>query len=446
MARALIIDDQPESLLKLSEAVAECAFEVDTARDVKAARAMMARQLPDVVVLNIRIGDKGDEDAAFGLFTRSGLGNVMEVYLVTDEPSIESAQRGMQVGASDYFQRPVDLERLRANLERLREELEPSRGAQAGMRDGGGLLTGESPAMSRVYRMIRKVAPTEATVLLVGESGSGKELIAQTIHNLSDRAGGPFVAMNCGAIPGELIESQMFGHRKGAFTGAHTSHKGFFERARGGTLLLDEITEMDADLQVKLLRVLETRLMTPVGGEREIEVDVRILASTNRDPDEAVAHGVLREDLYYRLAEFPMRVPPLRERGEDIVLLAREFLAENNQREDSRKALSPEAIELLLLHDWPGNVRELKNAISRAHILADGEVRPDDLPENIPSRGAPTGDYLRVPVGYSLKEVERRMILATLDHFDGDKPKAAETLGVSLKTLYNRLKTYSGGK
>jgi DNA-binding NtrC family response regulator len=317
-------------------------------------------------------------------------------------------------------------------------------GASSGATETGlmGLLQGQSPAMRRVYRMIRKVAPTEATVLLVGESGSGKELIAGAIHRLSNRSDGPFVAMNCGAVAGDLIESELFGHRKGAFTGAHASHKGFFERARGGTLLLDEITEMKPELQVKLLRVLETRRIRPVGGEKDIDVDVRIIASTNRDPEKALNDGQLREDLYYRLAEFPLRVPPLRERGEDIVMLAEEFLRQANQREAEKKSFASETLDLLRLHDWPGNVRELKNAVFRAFILASEEIRPDDLPGNIPAGGTVTGDYLRFPLGSKLKEVERRMILGTLEHYERDKAATAEALGISLKTLYNRLKAY----
>ena len=443
MPSALIIDDEPESLLEMSETARRCGLNVDTARDVESARAALARKLPDVAVLNLHIGAEDNEEAAFKLFARSDLADVIEVFLLTREPNFEQAQRGMRAGASDIFQLPDDLDRLEERLcnirDRVKAEIEGPRPVD---RSGRGLLQGESPAMNRVYRMMRKVAPTQATVFLAGESGAGKELIAQSIHELSNRASGPFVAMNCGAMPKELIESEMFGHRKGAFTGAHSSHKGFFQRAEKGTLLLDEITEMSADLQVKLLRVLETRRVRPVGGERDIDIDVRIIASTNRDPEKAVEEGHLRQDLYYRLAEFPIRVPPLRERGEDIVLLARCFLEECNQREGRKTTFSEEALDVLRLHDWPGNVRELKNAVSRAHILATQSIQPDDLPGNIPSGGAMSGDYLRFPVGYSLKELERRMILATLEHFEGDKPRSAKALGISLKTLYNRLKSY----
>jgi DNA-binding NtrC family response regulator len=446
MPSALIIDDVAESLLELSEIVQECGFRVDTARDTEAARAALARDLPDAAILNLHIGPSDDQDQAFHLLHRSDLPDAIEVYLLTDDPDFESARRGMRAGASDVLRIPDDLDRLRSHLERLAGEVRADIEGRAVHRSGRGLLQGESPAMSRVYRMIRKVAPTRATVFLAGESGAGKELIARTIHELSDRGEAPFIAMNCGAMPKELIESELFGHRKGAFTGAHSSHKGFFERATGGTLLLDEVTEMSAELQVKLLRVLETGRIRPVGGEKEIGIDVRIIAATNRDPEEAVDDGALRQDLYYRLAEFPLRVPPLRERGEDVVLLAEVFLQECNEREDSNIRFSQDALDVMRLHDWPGNVRELKNAVSRGHILATDQIRPEDLPANIPSGGAISGDYLRFPVGYNLKELERRMLLATLEHFENDKRRTAEALGISLKTLYNRLKAYSGNR
>ncbi len=442
MPTALIIDDHPESLLELSKVASDCGFLVNTAQNLEEARARLAQRWPDVAVLNLQIGE--DEEAAFRLFSRADLENTVELYLVSAEKSFEAARRGMRIGAADYFQRPIDLDRLRENFNAVIREIRSTASDRQGMgASGHGLLIGESPAMDRVLRMIQKVAPTQATVFLAGESGSGKELVARAIHDRSGRSDGPFIAMNCGAIPSELIESEMFGHRKGAFTGANSNHKGYFERAAGGSLLLDEVTEMNPDLQVKLLRVLETRRIQPVGGEREQSIDVRIIASTNRDPETAISEGTLREDLYYRLAEFPLRVPPLRERGEDVILLAEAFLNDYNRREGEDKVLSQEVAELLRLHDWPGNVRELKNAVSRGAILASDEIEPDDLPGSIPSGSGMRGDYLRFAVGNSLKEVERRMILATVDHFEGDKPRAAKALGISLKTLYNRLKSYS---
>jgi two-component system response regulator AtoC len=443
MPTALIIDDNPESLLEVSETVSDAGFTVETARDLESARNRLLRNLPELAVINVQIGADDGTDDAFRMFARNDLTDIVEVYLLSRDKDYETAVRGMQVGASDYFTWPEDANRLAESLSALRAEIVTGGEDEATVhRSGRGLLQGESPAINRVYRMMRKVGPTGATVFLAGESGTGKELIARSIHELSERAEGPFIAMNCGAIAAELIESELFGHRKGAFTGAHSSHTGFFERASGGTLFLDEVTEMSQDLQVKLLRVLETQRIRPVGGEKDISIDARIIASTNRDPQQAVSEEILREDLYYRLAEFPVRVPPLRERGDDIVLLANEFLREANDREHTNAVFSDEALDLLRLHDWPGNVRELKNAVSRAFILAADRILPDDLPGNIPAGGAMSGDYLRFPVGYNLKELERRMILATLEHYEDDKPRAATALGISLKTLYNRLKQY----
>jgi two-component system response regulator AtoC len=443
MPTALIIDDNPETLLELSERVRDSGFDIDTARDIDSARSRLLRRLPELAVVNVHLGAGDDTDMAFGLFARRELANAVEVYLVSQETDFDTAVRGMQIGASDHFKWPDEADRFEASLVALLEEIHTAGDEEEPVhRSGRGLLQGESPAINRIYRIMRKVAPTEATVFLAGESGSGKELIARSIHELSARSEYPFIAMNCGAIASELIESEMFGHRKGAFTGAHDSHAGFFERADGGTLFLDEITEMSQELQVKLLRVLETQTIRRVGGENDIAIDARIIASTNRDPREAVREGLLREDLYYRLAEFPVRVPPLRERGDDVVLLAEEFLDEANVREDRDKTFSDEVLELLRLHDWPGNVRELKNAVSRAFILADDLIMPDDLPVDIPAGGAMHGDYLRFSVGCRLDELERRMILATLEHFEGDKPQTAKSLGISLKTLYNRLKRY----
>lgn len=306
-----------------------------------------------------------------------------------------------------------------------------------------GLLYGASPQMREVYRMIGKVAPTEATVLVVGESGSGKELVAHTIHRMSARANGPFVAVNCGAIPASLIEAELFGYEKGAFTGAVRSHRGFFERAAGGTLFLDEIAEMAPEMQVRLLRVLDTGGFCRVGGDCEIRSKVRVIAATNRNPVTAVDENHLREDLMYRLAVFPIQLPPLRERGGDIVLLARHLLDELNEEAGTVKRLTENALQSIYRHPWPGNVRELKNCIQRAFILADAEVDVDPfsaLPR--PAAPASSGDCLQFAIGTSLSDMERKTILATLDQCSGNKRRTAEILGVSLKTLYNRLTEY----
>jgi DNA-binding NtrC family response regulator len=305
-----------------------------------------------------------------------------------------------------------------------------------------GQLFGCSPAMQEVYRMIDKVAPTEATVLLSGESGGGKELVARTIHERSAHAEGPFVAVNCGAIPGNLIEAELFGHEKGAFTGASRSHRGCFERAEGGTLLLDEITEMSPDMQVRLLRVLESGRYTRVGGDAEMRTCVRIIAATNRDPREAVGEGRLREDLMYRLAVFPIALPPLREREGDAELLAEHFLRQLNAEAGTDKQFSRAAVVAIRTHQWPGNVRELKNAVHRGFIMAEREIELDL--QGLACR-AVDGNCLRLPIGIPLAEMEREAIFATLDLCAGNKRRAAEILGVSLKTLYNRLAAYQAG-
>jgi two-component system, NtrC family, response regulator HydG len=317
-----------------------------------------------------------------------------------------------------------------------------ARGSDEGTLQRFGCLFGSAAVIQAVYRMIEKVSPSAACVFIVGESGSGKELVASTIHQMSERAHGPFVAVNCGAIPATLIEAELFGHVKGAFTGATNTRKGHFERAAGGTLLLDEITEMQPEMQVRLLRVLETGRFARVGGEEELHADVRVIAATNRDPIAAVQQGRLREDLYYRLAVFPIQVPPLRARGGDPERLARHFLSGLNEDAGTTKSLSPAALIALRNHVWPGNVRELKNAIQRAFILADDVIQAEHLTLNAPALISCDEGGLRFVPGTSLEEMERQAILATLRHCRGHKRHCAEMLGVSLKTLYNRLTAY----
>jgi DNA-binding NtrC family response regulator len=305
-----------------------------------------------------------------------------------------------------------------------------------------GLLYGSSSAMLTVYDLIERVCQTEATVLIVGQSGSGKELVADTIHRMSSRAKQPFVAVNCGAIPATLIEAELFGYEKGAFTGAAKTHRGYLERATGGTLFLDEITEMPMEMQVRLLRVLETGTFSRVGGDQEIRAEARIIAATNRDPAMAVADNFLREDLMYRLAVFPIDLPPLRARGDDVELLARHFLAALNTQEATSKKFSRDSLSMLRTHPWPGNVRELKNCVQRAFILSDDEVELQGLTP-VTRSTAGEGSCLRFTIGTPLAVMEKKTIFATLDHCSGNKRRAAEVLGVSLKTLYNRLAEYA---
>jgi DNA-binding NtrC family response regulator len=306
-----------------------------------------------------------------------------------------------------------------------------------------GLLYGSSAIMLELYAQIERVARTDATALIVGESGTGKELVARTIHAQSERRDGPFIAVNCGAIPDELIEAELFGHEKGSFTGALQARDGHFEHARGGTLFLDEVTEMSLLHQVKLLRALETGEYYPVGSNEAIRGDVRIIAATNRDPVAAVKENALREDLMYRLAVFPLRTPPLRERERDRELLAQLFLAELNAENGAQKVLSKRALETVRNWSWPGNVRELKNAVYRAFILAEKMVEIAH-PQLVPRVKKPVtqGDAMSVWIGTPLADAQKQIILGTLKYCGGDKRLAARTLGVSLKTLYNRLGSY----
>jgi DNA-binding NtrC family response regulator len=316
-------------------------------------------------------------------------------------------------------------------------------------------LLGNSAAMQEVFRLIERVGPTEASVLLTGESGSGKELAAQMIHECSARRGKPFIAINCGAIPAGLIEAELFGYEKGSFTGAMRAHAGVFERANGGTLLLDEVTEMPLDMQTRLLRVLESRKFYRVGANTEYSSDVRVIAATNRCPLSAVQAGQLREDLLYRLAVFPIDMPPLRNRGDDVELLANHFLAELNAQSMTQKRLSAHSRMTLIQHSWPGNVRELKNCIERAFILGDSVLELAPLIQNAArseqasaaqapgNGGAADRDRLEIRVGSRIYDMERSLIEATLDYFKGNKRRAADALGCSLKTLYNKLNGYS---
>jgi len=314
------------------------------------------------------------------------------------------------------------------------------------MTDMSNCMVGRSSAMQAVRDLVAKVAPTDATVLISGESGSGKELVAQAIHARSARVGGPFLGVNCGALAPSLIESELFGFERGSFTGASRSHAGMVERASGGTLFLDEVTEMSADMQTRLLRFLETQRFYRVGGSQELRTDVRVVAATNRSPVQAVRDGAMREDLLYRLAVFPIRLAPLRERGDDVVLLAEHFLSELNSRHSTVKTFSNAARQTLRDYHWPGNVRELKNAIERAYILCERELELQ--PMNIhaasgePVHAASSDGGIQVPIGSSLAQAERWLIEATLAHWAGNKNRAARTLGCSLKTLYNKLAAY----
>jgi len=446
MPHALVLDDDPNSLIALAELVEREGFTTSVASTLEDARSLIGRKPPDVALVDLQLPDGSGMDLFKDL---DGSANT-DVVLITGHASIDTAVDALRRGASDYLTKPVDIPRLKsvlANVARVRQLKEEVGTLRAALRKLGhfGPLIGTSSSMQRVYDMIARVAPTEATVLLTGDSGTGKDLVAQTVHELSKRRQAPFLPLNCGAVSPNLIESELFGHERGSFTGADRLHKGYFERATGGTLFLDEITEMAIELQVKLLRVLETGAVLRIGGERPVAVDVRVIAATNRRPEDAVEQGKLREDLLYRLKVFPINLPPLRERGEDVELLAEHFLGLLNKQEGTNKMFTKAAMERLRAHSWPGNVRELKNLVHHAFILADEEIGPSCLPSEIGGTEDCSGPSLHLKVGVSIAEADRRLILATLDQFGDDKKKAAEVLGISLKTLYNRINTYKAG-
>ncbi len=444
MPHALAVDDDPNFLSALAELIEAQGFTTNIATNLRDARTQVSHRTPDVALIDLYLPDgRGTE-----LLKDLDRDRPTEVVLMTGHADVESAVQALRLGASDYLTKPLDISRLKAilaNVASARPAAAPSATAAAQPQERESdrleLLLGASPPMHAVYEMMTRVAPTDATVFFVGESGTGKDLAAQSLHLLSRRVRAPFLPLNCGAISPTLIESELFGHERGSFTGAARLHKGYFERANNGSLFLDEITEMPIELQVKLLRVLETGGFMRIGGDHPVEVNVRVIAASNRDPHQAVKDGKLREDLLYRLSVFPILMPPLRDRGDDVDLLAQYFLSELNQHEGTAKTLSEEAMERFREHSWPGNVRELKNVVHRAYIMADGEITPRCLPHEL---GGDSGGArsLHFQVGASIADVEKRLILATLELHGGNKRKAAEVLGVSLKTLYNRLNTY----
>ncbi|MEM6792432.1 MAG: sigma-54 dependent transcriptional regulator [Acidobacteriota bacterium] len=442
--KVLVVEDHEATVHALAALVEMEGFETRIARDLAGGTRALEEWKPDVVLADLHLPD--GEGTALLADARSIAG--VEVIMITGNASVATAVEALRLGAYDYLTKPLDESRLKALLagvgrtRELKNEISSLRGE---LRQLGrfGSMVGTSKAMQRLYDLLEKVAPTDATVLVVGESGTGKELAAETVHRLSRRRRQPFVAVNCGAVAANLIESELFGHEKGAFTGAERMHRGYFEQADGGTLFLDEVTEMPPELQVKLLRVLETSQVTRVGSTEPRRIDVRIVGATNRDPEKAVAEGELREDLYYRLNVFPVRMPPLRARGADVAQLA-EFFLEGHSREGSvEKQFTADALEALCGHSWPGNVRELRNAVQRAFIVAGDEVDAGCLPPEV-TRGRRSFTHgLELQPGMSIADAERKLIEITLEDVDGDKKRAADLLGISLKTLYNRLNAYA---
>ena len=479
MTHALIVDDDIDSVATLQELIASEKFTVSVAHTLRDARRHIALQQPDVVLLDLQLPDGNGME----LFSDPQLVANSEVVLITGHASLDTSIQALRLGAADYIVKPINITQLQGVLSRV---MKPAAlqaevaDLNANLAHSGhfGLLWGRTPAMQRIYEQISRVAGTSVSVFINGESGTGKELVAQTVHDLSRRRKKPFLAVNCGAISPNLIESEIFGHEKGAFTGADKQHEGFFERASGGTLFLDELTEMPLELQVKLLRVLETGRFMRVGSTTTLDADVRVIAASNRPLLQAVQAGKLREDLLYRLNVFPIEMPPLRDRLDDVPLLADHFLKGIAAKEGKNKRFTPRALQQLQTYHWPGNVRELRNAVQRAYVMAAADVIDEQwLPRPDPSQEAPvstlaatsgtfaavspglsaaapvaatapvpaesSGPSVVMPLGSSMAQVEKAFILATLQHYKHHKEQTAAVLGISLKTLYNRLKEYA---
>jgi len=469
MTHALIVDDDVDSASTLKALIVAEHCTVAVVHNLRDARRQIALQQPELVLLDLQLPDGSGMD----LFAEPELLANSEVVLITGHASLETSIQALRLGAADYLVKPINLRQLQGVLSRvtkpalLKAEVE-TLAAQVAPTGHFGALWGRAPAMLLLYEQIARVALTSVTVFITGESGSGKEVVAQTVHDLSRRRKQPFLAVNCGAISPNLIESEIFGHEKGSFTGADRQHLGFFERASGGTLFLDEITEMPLELQVKLLRVLETGCFMRVGSTQMQAADVRVLAATNRRPEQAIAAGRLREDLLYRLNVFPVELPPLRERLSDVGLLAQHFLSAFGVQEGQAKHFTAAALDRLAQYRWPGNVRELRNAVQRAYVMAAGDVidaqwmpQPSPLLEaagnglralampQAARRTASASDAafeqesVTLSIGTTLASAERTLILATLRHHHHQKERTAAALGISLKTLYNRLKEYA---
>ncbi len=441
--RVLVADDEKNMRWVLAQALEGEGFEVVQAVDGKEALAAIAEVEPDVLVLDHRMPKPDGMEVLRRLRAQ---GNTFPVIMLTAHGNVAQAVEAMKAGASEYLTKPFDLEELKiaiekalkvrslsAEVERLREELDREY-------DVEGIVAADSRMMA-VIEDVRKVAPTNATVILYGESGTGKELVARALHSLSERAEKPFVSVSAGALPETLLESELFGYEKGAFTGAMNAKPGRFEMANGGTLFLDEIGDITPAVQVKLLRVLQERRFERLGGTRTIEVDVRVVAATNRDLQQLIADGEFREDLFYRLNVVPITLPTLRARSGDIPLLVAHFLEKFNA---GAKRISSAAMELLVNYQWPGNIRELENTVERIVILShDEEIGVDDLPLEIRMNArecpVPEGGFALPADGVDLEEVELDLVRQALERSGGSAPKAAKLLGLTAKTLEARM-------
>jgi DNA-binding NtrC family response regulator len=456
--KVLIAEDEPHALTGLAELISGWGYSTETARDGQEAWEKALTWDPAIVVTDLKMPRLD----GIGLLTKlaqegNGLSSSVAVVVLTAMGSVQQAVDAMKLGAYDFLQKPVDATRLRTilgNATRQRETTIELEVARRRLRESGvlGSMVGSSHKMREIFALIEQIAPSNVPVLITGESGTGKELVARTLHNLSPRKTRPFVAVNCAAIPETLIESEIFGHEKGAFTGAAERRAGCFELASGGTLLLDEVGEMPIGTQAKLLRVLEERKLRRLGARTEQDVDVRVLAATNRDPGSAVEQGHLRPDLFYRLNVFNIHMPPLREHIEDLPAMVEGMLNDMNEKHGRRvPGVAQSMLDRLMSYDWPGNARELRNTVERAVILCpdgaplDAGHLPPGFGKAKPVMAAQTQDAgtISVQVGATVDEAERMLILRTLEATGQNKTRAAEMLGVSLKTLHNKLKEYN---
>jgi DNA-binding NtrC family response regulator len=455
VVKVLIAEDEPNALAGLAELISGWGYRTETARDGVEAWEKAQAWDPAIVVTDLKMPRMD----GMGLLAKlaegaEGLSSNMAVVVLTAMGSIQLAVDAMKLGAYDFLQKPVDATRLKtilANATRQRETAIELEVARRRLRESGvlGKMVGSSPAMREIFTLIEQVAPSNVPILITGESGTGKELVARTLHDLSPRKARPFVAVNCAAIPETLIESEVFGHEKGSFTGAIERRAGCFELAAGGTLLLDEIGEMPSGTQAKLLRVLEERKFRRLGARTEMDTDVRVLAAMNRDPQSAVAEGHLRADLYYRLNVFNIAMPPLREHLEDLPPMVETMVSEMNQKHGRKvSGVAPSMLDRLMAYSWPGNARELRNTIERAVILCpdgaplDAGHLPSGFGKDQAAATPADGSAITVRVGATVDEAERLLILRTLEATGQNKTRAAEILGVSLKTLHNKLKEY----
>jgi DNA-binding NtrC family response regulator len=448
--KVLIVEDEENERTGLAELLSSWGYRTETAKDGVDGLDKIISWSPSIVVTDMKMPRLGGLELLERL---AGEAQTVAVVVVTAQGTIDSAVQAMRMGAYDYITKPIDTNRLRTILQNAsallgtRVELEVTRRK---LRDAGslGCLIGPSKKMQEIFRLIEMVSPSTASVLITGASGTGKELVARTVHELSPRRNKPFVPINCAAIPETLIESEIFGHEKGAFTGALERRTGCFELAEGGTLLLDEIGEMPIATQAKLLRVLEDHKLRRLGSKVETTVDVRVLAATNKIPEEAVAKGELRNDLYYRLNVFNINMPALREHKEDIPELVQSLLGEMSAKHGRKVAAVSEAVlNMFHTYSWPGNVRELRNTLERAVIVCDSSVietkhLPPGFGQTILRPSVEDPDAVRLGVGTTVEEAERLLILKTLEATGNNKTKAAEILGISLKTLHNKLKEY----